>query len=131
MIHQQRVIYGDTDMMGVVYYANYMRFFEAARAAYLRHLGHSNASLDEWNVALPVAEAHCKYRKPAYYEDLLDIHIQVTELRGASMRFEYEVRRGDDVVAEGYTLHACVNKAGKLRRIPEPLRALIEGDARD
>ena len=82
-------------------------------------------------VALPVAEAHCKYRKPAYYEDLLEIDITVGELWGASMRFDYVVRRDGETLAEGFTVHACINKAGKIRRVPAPLRALIEGDARD
>jgi acyl-CoA thioester hydrolase len=125
MIHQQRVIFGDTDQMGVVYYANYLRYFEAARAAFLRHLGRSYKSFEEWNIALPVAEAHCKYHRPAVFEDLLEVHVQVTELRGASMRFEYEVKRDDELLATGFTLHACVNDAGRPRRIPAPLRALI------
>ena len=73
MIHQVRVIFGDTDQMGVVYYANYLRYFEASRAAYLRDFGKSHADLDAWGVALPVVEAHCRYRQPARYEDLLDI----------------------------------------------------------
>ena len=125
MIHQQRVIFGDTDQMGVVYYANFLRYFEAARAAFLRHLGRSNKDLDAWQVALPVAEAYCRYHRPAYYEDLLDVDIQVTELRGASMRFGYEVRRDADTLATGHTLHACVNPQGRPCRIPAELRALI------
>ena len=125
MIHEQRVIFGDTDAMGVVYYANYLRYFEASRAAFLRHLGRSQRDLDEWGVALPVAEAQCRYRLPAYYEDLLEIDVRVTELRGASMRFGYEIRRDGSLLVEGFTLHACVGTDGRPRRVPEPLRALI------
>ena len=125
MIYQQRVIYGDTDQMGVVYYANYLRYFEAARSAYLRNLGRSYRDVEAWGIALPVAETFCRYVRPARYEDLLDIDVSVTELRGASMRFEYEVRRGDEVLATGYTLHACVAPSGRPRRLPAELLALI------
>ena len=125
MIHEQRVIFGDTDQMGVVYYANYLRYFEAARAAFLRARGRSNADLEAWNVALPVYEAHCQYKKPARYEDLLLIHLEITELRAASMRFEYEVRRGDELLATGFTVHACVDREGRPRRMPRELRDVI------
>lgn len=131
MIHQVRVIFGDTDQMGVVYYGNYMRFFEASRAALWRSTGHSHSDLDEWDVALPVVEAFCKYRQPAFYEDLLDIDVCVTEMRAASLRFGYEVRRGQDVLADGYTRHACVNSQGRPRRFPPHMRSLIEGLIRD
>jgi acyl-CoA thioester hydrolase len=123
MIHQVRVIFGDTDQMGVVYYANYLRWFESARAALLRDRGLSGRHLVELGVAFPVAEAFCKYRRPAHYEDLLDVDIQVTELGHVRIRFGYQVRRGAELVADGYTVHACVNPQGKPVRIPEPLRA--------
>ena len=125
MILQQRVIFGDTDQMGVVYYGNYLRYFEAARAAFLRHKGKSHKDLDAWNVALPVYEAHCQYRRPAHYEDLLDVEVRVTELRGASMRFDYEIRRHGEVLATGWTVHACVDRDGRPRRVPRELRDLI------
>jgi acyl-CoA thioester hydrolase len=131
MIHQVRVIFGDTDQMGVVYYGNYMRFFEASRAALWRSTGHTHADLDAWDVALPVVEAHCRYRQPAFYEDLLDIDISVSDLRAASLRFVYEVRRGEELLAEGYTRHACVNSAGRPRRFPPHMRSLIETLIRD
>jgi acyl-CoA thioester hydrolase len=131
MIHEVRVIFGDTDQMGVVYYANYLRFFEASRAAFLRSLGRSQKDLEAWDVALPVVEAHCRYRLPAYYEDLLAIEVDISEVRGASMRFDYRVRRGDDELAHGFTRHACVDATGRPKRIPKPLRSLIDGRPRD
>jgi len=127
MIHEQRVIFGDTDQMGVVYYANYYRYFEASRAAFLRSLGRSQGDLERWEVALPVVESHCRHRLPAHYEDLLAIEVEIDRVRGASMRFVYRVMRGEELLAEGYTDHACVHTAtGALRRMPEELRALIE-----
>ncbi|RMH43898.1 MAG: acyl-CoA thioesterase [Deltaproteobacteria bacterium] len=111
--------------MGVVYYANYLRYFEAARAAFLRAKGGSHRDLDAWGVALPVAEAHCKYHRPARYEDVLEVDARVTELRGASLRFDYAIRRDGELLVTGYTVHACVDAGGRPRRIPGPLRDLI------
>jgi acyl-CoA thioester hydrolase len=123
--HEVRIIFGDTDQMGVVYYANYLRFFESARAAYWRSLGRTHKDLDAWGVALPVVEASCKYKRPAHYEDLLEIEISISELRNASMRFAYVVWRGPDVLADGMTRHAVVGTDGRPRGLPEPLRAAI------
>jgi len=125
MIHEQRVIFGDTDQMGVVYYANYLRYFEAARAAFLRHKGHAQKDLDAWGIGLPVYEAHCNYHRPARYEDLLHVEVVVTQLRGASMRFDYVARRDGQDLVSGFTVHACVNRAGRPQRIPPQLRELI------
>jgi acyl-CoA thioester hydrolase len=130
VIYPVRVIFGDTDQMGVVYYGNYMRYFEGARASFLRSFGRTHADLDAWGVALPVVEAHCRYKSPAYYEDLLDVDVEVDELRGASMRFVYQVRRDATVIAEGWTRHACVSPDGRPRAVPPPLRELIERGAR-
>ncbi len=130
MIHQVRVIFGDTDQMGVVYYANYLRYFEGSRAALLRSLGHTQRDLDEWGVALPVIEAQCHYRMPARYEDLLDVQVHVDDVRAASMRFVYEVTRDGDVLADGFTRHACIGTNGRPRRMPPELRALITGNGR-
>ena len=122
MIHQVRVIFGDTDQMGVVYYANYLRYFESARAALMRHLGLSGKDLVRLGVQFPVAEASCRYRRPAHYEDLLDVDIAVSELGHARIRFSYVIRRGDVVLAEGGTTHACIDASGRPRRIPAELR---------
>ncbi len=129
MIHQVRVIFGDTDQLGVVYYANYLRYFEAARAAYLRSLGSGQKDLEAWGLALPVVEAHCRYVRPAHYEDLLDVDLRVDSVRGASLRFCYEIRRESSVLVHGYTVHACMNSAGKPCRMPKELKALIAAGA--
>jgi len=129
MIYETRVIFGDTDQMGVVYYANYLRFFEGARAEYWRGLGRSYKDLEKAQVAMPVIEAHCKYKRPAHYEDLLHIQTEVTEMRGASLRFTYTVRRGpfpvQDVLAHGFTRHAVIGPDGRPMRIPDFVRELV------
>lgn len=129
MIHQIRVIFGDTDQMGIVYYANYYRFFEASRAALLRAHGKRNSDMLAWGVALPVIESHCRYRSPARYEDLLDVTVQVEEIRGASLRFGYEVHTEGRLLVDGYTVHACVHpEGGRPRRIPAELLAILEAE---
>jgi acyl-CoA thioester hydrolase len=128
MRHQIRVIFGDTDQMGVVYYANYLRFFESARADYWRSLGRTYKDLEDAQVAMPVIEAHCTYKKPARYEDLLEIDIRVGEMRTASMRFDYVVHRGAEVLAEGYTRHAIIGASGRPRAIPQFMKDLVERD---
>jgi acyl-CoA thioester hydrolase len=125
MRHDIRVIFGDTDQMGVVYYANYLRYFEGARAAYWRALGKSYKDLVAWGVALPVIEAHCQYKRPAYYEDLLGVDVDVSELRGASLRFAYRIYRGDDLVADGTTRHAVIGTDGRPRALPLALREAL------
>lgn len=126
MIHQVRVIFGDTDQMGVVYYANFLRYFESSRAEFLRRIGSSGRDLQRLEVGFPVVEAYCRYRRPAHYEDVLDIDVTVSNLRAASLRFAYEVRRDGELLAEGNTLHACATAAGRPTRIPAELRALLE-----
>ena len=125
MRHEIRIIFGDTDQMGVVYYANYLRYFESARAAYWRDLGKSYKDLVAWGVALPVVEAHCNYRRPSFYEDLIVVETEVSELRSASLRFAYRVLRGDELIAEGYTRHAVIGTDGRPKALPDALRAAI------
>jgi len=125
MKHEIRVIFGDTDQMGVVYYANYLRYFESARAAYWRGLGKSYKDLEAWGVALPVIEAHCNYRRPALYEDLLVVDVGVSELRGASLRFAYRVLRGLELLADGFTRHAVIGTDGRPKPLPAALRGVI------
>ena len=126
MIYEVRVIFGDTDQMGVVYYANYLRFFEGARAEYWRSLGRSYKDLEAAQIAMPVIEAHCNYKRPALYEDVLAIETDVTEMRGASLRFTYVVRRAGELLAEGYTRHAVIGPTGRPRPIPELIRTLVK-----
>lgn len=125
MKHEVRVIFGDTDQMGVVYYANYLRYFEGARAAFWRSFGRTQADLDAWGVALPVIEAHCAYKRPAHYEDLLLIDVSIGELRQASVRFVYQVTRDGELLADGYTRHAFIGRDGRPRRMPPELGTVL------
>lgn len=123
--YEYQIIFGDTDMMGVVYYANYLRFFEGARMSYWRALGKTYKDLEDAKVAMPVVEAHCNYKRPAYYEDVIEVEVSVSEMRAASLRFAYVVRRGHIVLAEGNTRHAIVGPDGKPRALPDFIRQLV------
>ena len=119
---QLRIIYGDTDQMGVVYYGNYLRFFEAARNEWLRAKGVRWRDIEsEHEIYLPVAEAKVNYKRPAFYDDVLVVETKLAELGRASLRFEYRVLRGDDLLATGHTVHACVDKQGDIREFPAAL----------
>jgi acyl-CoA thioester hydrolase len=122
-----RVIYGDTDQMGVVYYANYLRYFEAARNEFIRSKGLRYRDFEaEHRLLLPVAEAHVSYRTPARYDDLLAVEISLGEARRASARFDYRIVREDgELLATGHTVHACVDLEGRVRRLPAPLLAAL------
>jgi acyl-CoA thioester hydrolase len=123
-----RVIYGDTDQMGVVYYANYFRYFELARGEYFRARGGSYVEMEREGRRLPVFEASCNYRAPARYDDVLIIKVEVTDLRRASLVFQYEVRKeGDDaILCTGQTSHACINFEGRPTALPEQVVRLLK-----
>jgi acyl-CoA thioester hydrolase len=125
-----RVIYGDTDQMGVVYYANYLRFFEAGRNEFIRARGMRYRDFEaDHGLRLPVTEATVSYRAPARYDDLLTIETSLAQLRRASARFEYRVLRGEEVLATGATVHACVDLDGRVRRMPAALVERLGGGA--
>ncbi|ATB48743.1 acyl-CoA thioesterase [Corallococcus macrosporus] len=124
-----RVIYGDTDQMGVVYYANYFRYFEFARSEYFRARGGSYAELERSGALLPVAEASCQYKASARYDDLLVIQTTVSELRRASIVFTYALFRDGaprTLLCTGRTRHACVGRDGRPTRLPDALIRLLE-----
>lgn len=125
---QVRVIYADTDQMGVVNNVVYLRYFEIGRAEWIRGRGRSYKQIEDDGYRLPVVEAHLRYREPARYDDLLDVEVQVDELRAASLVFRYAIRRHADraLLCEGHTKHACIDSDGKLRRFPDELVALLK-----
>ena len=123
-----RVIYGDTDQMGVVYYANYFRYFELARSEYFRSRGGSYLEIEREGLMLPVVEATASYKSPARYEDVLLVRTRVSELKWVSLTFTYEVFRegGTDIpLCTGRTVHACVSREGRLTRLPDSVVRLL------
>jgi acyl-CoA thioester hydrolase len=127
-----RVIYGDTDQMGVVYYANYLRWFEKGRSEFLRQIGQPYATIEQRGFHFPVIEVSCRYANSARYDDDVRIETEITELGRASLSFAYRVSRESDseLLATGTTKHACIDHAGKVTRMPKDLLDAMEEAAR-
>jgi acyl-CoA thioester hydrolase len=115
-----RVLYGDTDAGGVVYNANYLRFFELARSSFMRQYVSSYKEIEEAGFILPVVETYLRYKAPARYDDLLTIKTSMQQISTYSWRFNHHVllTASDKLLVKGFTVHACVNKAGKLDKLP-------------
>lgn len=124
-----RVIYGDTDQMGVVYYANYLRWFERGRSEFLRQLGLPYKSIEEQGFHFPVTEVSCRYLNSARYDDMISIQTQLTSIGRASLNFGYTILKEIDAspLAVGSTKHACIGADGRIARIPSALAQHFAG----
>jgi len=125
---QIRVRYAETDGMGVVYYGNYLTWFEVGRTDLLRQLGESYREIEEnERIHLPVIEAHCRYHKPARYDDLVDIVTRASRPSRTRLQFDYELSRAQDgvLLASGTTLHVAVGRDGRPCRLPQKLQELL------
>ena len=127
-----RVRYQDTDCMKVVYYSNYLVYFEVGRVEYLRHQGHPISEIDR-RLHMPVVEARVRYVKPARLDDLLEVRCWVSERKRASFMFGYEiVNEAGETIATGSTLHACTDPVtGKLIGVPPWLQEIMPVPAPD
>lgn len=117
-----RVRYQETDNMGVVYYANYLVWFEVARTEYFRSAGINYSQLEEEGICLMVAGVNCQYKSPARYDDIVTIQTCISELKNSSLKFGYELFIGDRLIATGESVHVFTNKSGRPTRIPEKVR---------
>jgi acyl-CoA thioester hydrolase len=106
-----RVIYADTDAMGIAYHGNYAKWFEIGRTEFLRQIGYPYATLEKEGIWLPVVELVIKYKQPALYDDILSIACWADDLRGASVIMRYEVKRkvSGELLVDGYTKHAITD----------------------
>ena len=139
-IHQVRVRYAETDQMGIVYYANYLVWFELGRVELLRSLGLAYSQLEtEHECILPVVEANCRYRAPARYDDEILIETRPSLLRGSVLKFSYRIlRKPDDdgeepkLLAEGETVHVVCDDQLNRKPLPEryaaAIRAMMNGN---
>jgi acyl-CoA thioester hydrolase len=128
---QVRVRYAETDQMGIAHNANYFVWFEVGRSELCRAKGFSYKQIeDEEDALMVVAESYCRYKAPAYYEDILTIRTKVGEVRSRSIAFVYEVYReaDDTVLAEGETLHVVTDRQQKVRVLPDLFRSLLIDD---
>jgi acyl-CoA thioester hydrolase len=112
------VRYAETDMMGIVYHANYLPWFEVGRTTLLKEVGVPYKKLEEEGFRLPVLEVSAKYLRPAVYDDALEVVTTLHERPLLRIKLEYEVRRGAELLATGTTVHAFVDREGKPVRPP-------------
>jgi acyl-CoA thioester hydrolase len=125
---QIRVRYAETDKMGIVHHSNYLVWFELARSEFCRARGFSYKEMEEkHNALLGVAEVYCRYKSPAFYEDVLTLRTKVAEIRSRSIRFIYEIYRAVDqtLLAEGETMHLVTDENKKVRKLPETYREML------
>ena len=120
------VRYAETDRMGIAHHSSYLLWFELARTGLLREAGHAYRDLERTGVRLPVLEYGCKFLKSADYDDSLRIETRVRELRSRTVTFDYTVHRGEEILAEGFTCHVCIDDNRKPRRFPEPVMKALE-----
>ena len=124
-ITRLRVRYAETDRMGVVYYANYLVWFEVARTDWLRETGWSYREMEAAGVSLPVIEAHCQYRQPARYDDEIEISTEAKLISPVRIQFDYKVARDATELGSGHTVHAAVDPTGRPCRLPGRVRELL------
>ena len=113
--------------MGFVYYSNYFVYFEMGRIEFLRNLGFSYSELEKENIFLAVVDAHCKYRSPARFDNILVIKTCLSKMKYARIEFRYEIRRKDEekLIAEGSTVLACLGKNRRPIAIPDNIKNAI------
>lgn len=121
-----RVRFADTDAQGVAHNSAYVVWFEVARVEYLRAFAGGYQALRDQGIEALVLESLVRYRLPARFDDELVVHTRCLGLRGARFRYEYVIARGDEIVADGYTAHACVDaQTFRPTRVPEWLADAI------
>lgn len=120
-----RVRYAETDQMGVVYYGNYFTWFEVGRVELCRHLGFTYKQMEiEDDCLMVVAEASCRYKRPARFDDLLVVRTRVVQSQRRTLRFGYEIlhHESGELIATGETLHVVCDRQGRPKSIPEKYR---------
>jgi acyl-CoA thioester hydrolase len=129
MIHsisKIRVRYAETDRMDVVYHSNYLIWFETARIQMLDEIGIPYREIEARGLFLPVLTVSAEYKSPARFDDHLEVHLFMKKKPRARMHFEYEVRRGEQLLATGESTHGFMDRTGKGQRPPEDLQKMIE-----
>ncbi|MDQ5985653.1 MAG: putative esterase [Syntrophus sp. SKADARSKE-3] len=123
-----RVIYADTDAMGIVYHTNYIRWFEIGRTELLRDMGFVYSEWEKKGYNLPLTQVFCHYLMSAVYDQILLVETEVEYVKRASIKFKYKIwdEKHEKELTEGYTIHACTNNMGKIIRLPWDMIGIIE-----
>jgi acyl-CoA thioester hydrolase len=121
-----RVYYEDTDVAGMVYYANYLKFAERARTELLRASGSSHREMMEtFDLAFAVSRCEVDYLRPAVLDDLLTVETRVIEVGAAVIRLDQRVLRGEELLSRLVIRVACLNRKGRPQRLPDPVREAL------
>lgn len=122
-----KVRYAETDKMGIVYYANYLVWFEVGRTEYLLSQGMDYRMIEKEGLFMAVVESHCTYRSPARYGETILVETWPGEVRNSSLKFHYKILRKEDkkLLCEGWTAHVLIDKDVKPRKIPEKIKNLL------
>ena len=123
--HALRVRFCETDLMGIVHHASYLAWFEEGRVEWLRQRGVSYLDWAARGIHLPVVEARTRYKRPARFDDVLTIETSCAEASRITVRFQYRVLRGEELLAEGETLLACVGQELTPKRFPEDVTRVL------
>ena len=123
-----RVIYADTDNMGVAYHANYLKWFEIGRTEMFRSYGLTYKAIEGRGFSMPVSEAYCKYMASAEYDDVITIETSVDKSMRAGMKFDYRIFKAEDGkdLVKGFTKHAFVNEKGRIVRPPDFIKEILK-----
>jgi acyl-CoA thioester hydrolase len=126
--YRTKVYYKDVDQMGIVYYARYYEYFEAARTELLKSLGIRVTVIENEGYLLPVITSHCDYKVGANFEDTLVINTIIKDQPKSRLRIDYEIHRdnSDELLVSGYTLHAFTDKSGKAVKPPKQLLEILK-----
>lgn len=117
-----RVRYAETDRMGLLHHANYIVYFEMGRTELLRKRGVSYRTIEDAGYLLVIVDVGCKFKRPAYYDDLLRLRTVVERVTHVKIVHRYEVRRDGLLLAEGHSTLACVDREGKPQALPDAIR---------
>ncbi|SIT01209.1 tol-pal system-associated acyl-CoA thioesterase [Paracoccus saliphilus] len=125
-----RVYYEDTDLAGIVYYANYLKFIERGRSEWLRALGIDQAAMKEnGGHVFAVRRVEADYLRPAKFDDLLEVTTDLATASPARVVLNQSVRRGEEVLFTARVTVACLGPSGRPARLPAPLAAALKGGA--
>jgi len=122
-----RTRYAETDQMGVVYYANYLVWFEIVRTEFFRASGLDYNELErKEKIYLPVVEAYCRYKAPLKYDDLVTVTAKLTKIEASRITFEYYIKKDGKIKTTGMTKHVFVNGKGKTIQVPQKVRVAFK-----
>ena len=126
--YKTKVYYKDVDQMGVVYYARYYEYFEAARTELLQSISIDVTSIEDEGYFLPVITSHCDYKLGANFEDILLVKTLINKSPKATMRIDYEIYRSNnnELLVTGHTIHAFIDQSGKAVKPPKKLLEALQ-----